>query len=320
MRRSIQARPTDAPNRWAGGLWSYQSQQFGDVTEQNGTFDGWQIACSQLGRGRFAANSDTLCIGRVTIIHDRINLPIGQDTLSPPGQVSLLFPLRSEDGWRVDGRRETGDVVALRQGQTKLLVAPGGESELLHVQAPASLVGLDGGTSTVQSRGQASDDRRLSDWLLCLLGQARAGIRYGEPSVAAFEEILLARLSTCAEAFAPIRSGRIRRSAAIDLLTGVERRLCEEDDIPETFGTLCRRRSLSADDLAAAARAAFGQSPERWYRMARLNGVHRDLRARPDGLTVTQAATRWGFFHLGRFSGEYAAFFGRQPRETLRGR
>lgn len=36
------------------------------------------------------------------------------------------------------------------------------------------------------------------------------------------------------------------------------------------------------------------------------------------GLTVTDAAVRWGFFHLGRFSADYAALFQRYPRDTLR--
>ena len=41
------------------------------------------------------------------------------------------------------------------------------------------------------------------------------------------------------------------------------------------------------------------------------------LAARP-GTTVTDTATRWGFFHLGRFAEEYAALFYELPSQTLR--
>ena len=232
--------------------------------------------------------------------------------------MSLFFPLRSEGGWRVDGRCETDAVIAMRQGLTHLLVAPGSGSELLHVEMPAALLALDTKESVIQSRRLRPEDEFLRDWLLCLLGQARTGGGLDGSAAAALEEVLLMRLSSCAGAFAPAPSQKISRSAAIDLVSQMERRLPEEDDIPETYGALCERWCLAQSEVAAATLAAFGQAPDRWYRMARLNGVHRDLRARSRGLTVTRAATRWGFFHLGRFSGDYAAFFGRHPRETLK--
>lgn len=318
MGHSIQVPSGDALNNWAGAAWSYRSQAFDDVTEQAGAVGGWQIASNQLGRGRYAALSETLSIGQITITRDRINLPIGQETISPGGRVSLFFPLRSEGGWRVDGRCETEAVIAMRQGLTHLLVAPGSDSELLHVEMPASLLALDTNEPVIQSRRLRPADEFLRDWLLCLLGQARTGGGFDTSAAAALEEVLLMRLSSCAGALAPSPGQRISRSAAIDLVNQLERALLEVDDIPETFGALCERWRLAQSEVAAATLAAFGQAPDRWYRMARLNGVHRDLRARSRGLTVTRAATRWGFFHLGRFSGDYAAFFGRHPRETLK--
>jgi AraC-like DNA-binding protein len=37
-----------------------------------------------------------------------------------------------------------------------------------------------------------------------------------------------------------------------------------------------------------------------------------------DGITVTEVAERWGFGHLGNFSGSYRKRFGESPSQTLR--
>lgn len=80
-------------------------------------------------------------------------------------------------------------------------------------------------------------------------------------------------------------------------------------------------------DLAAAAgvsirslqlgfRRTAGCGPAAFLRAVRLDRVRRELVA--GELTVTEAATRWGFSHLGRFSGEYRARFGELPSTTRR--
>jgi AraC family ethanolamine operon transcriptional activator len=49
----------------------------------------------------------------------------------------------------------------------------------------------------------------------------------------------------------------------------------------------------------------------------RLNKVRRALRAADAATTVTEAAMRFGFFHLGRFSAQYHRLFGERPSDTL---
>lgn len=87
--------------------------------------------------------------------------------------------------------------------------------------------------------------------------------------------------------------------------------------------------SYSADSLARAVgvsgRSLYrgferlrGYGPMEAVRRARLVCVHRDLAAGTPDTRVTEAAMRWGFFHLGRFSGLYLSHFGELPSETLR--
>ena len=76
---------------------------------------------------------------------------------------------------------------------------------------------------------------------------------------------------------------------------------------------------VSERGLRNAFNAVRGMSPKRCVIHDRLNDVRRALRdPRPSRATVTDIATEFGFFELGRFAGRYKAAFGETPSETLR--
>lgn len=75
---------------------------------------------------------------------------------------------------------------------------------------------------------------------------------------------------------------------------------------------------VSERSLRNAFHDIYTVSPKRYMTLWRLHQVRRALRsARSVSVTVTEVATRHGFFELGRFAGEYRAFFGETPSETL---
>jgi AraC-like DNA-binding protein len=70
--------------------------------------------------------------------------------------------------------------------------------------------------------------------------------------------------------------------------------------------------------VRAAFNKRFGMPPSAWFRVRALHGVRRELAsANPSLATVAEIATKWGFWHLGRFAGTYRRHFGEQPSETL---
>ncbi len=83
---------------------------------------------------------------------------------------------------------------------------------------------------------------------------------------------------------------------------------------------LSSRLDVSERGLRNAFNAVRGMSPKRCEIHDRLNEVRRALRDRRSAsVTVTDVATEFGFFELGRFAGRYKAVFGETPSETLRG-
>jgi transcriptional regulator GlxA family with amidase domain len=77
---------------------------------------------------------------------------------------------------------------------------------------------------------------------------------------------------------------------------------------------------ISERGLRNAFVAVRGMSPKRFVIHDRLNEVRRALTDPHAGpATVTDIATEYGFFELGRFAGRYKAAFGETPSETLRG-
>ncbi len=60
-------------------------------------------------------------------------------------------------------------------------------------------------------------------------------------------------------------------------------------------------------------------SPIAYLKLKRLEAAHRTLlAAEPLTTSVTEVATKWGFFHLGRFARDYRQLFGELPSETLK--
>jgi len=87
---------------------------------------------------------------------------------------------------------------------------------------------------------------------------------------------------------------------------------------PLSILRMARGSGLSSRTLHRVIRREHGVAPMALLRRARLARVRMDLQAPRPGTTVTTAAMRWGFSHLGRFSGLYAAHFGELPSATRR--
>ncbi len=85
-----------------------------------------------------------------------------------------------------------------------------------------------------------------------------------------------------------------------------------------TTADLARVAGVSVRALQDGFQRELGMSPVAYVRNVRLDRVHAELCERPAEVSITEVATRWGFFHLSRFSAQYRRRFGVLPSLTLR--
>ncbi|PZF57240.1 hypothetical protein DEJ23_06995 [Curtobacterium sp. MCSS17_008] len=89
--------------------------------------------------------------------------------------------------------------------------------------------------------------------------------------------------------------------------------------LPMTVADVAAVADLSIRALQDSFQRVFDTTPMAYLRDVRLTRVRDELlQLDPAATTVAEVARRWGFTHLGRFSGLYLARYGEYPKDTLR--
>lgn len=90
-------------------------------------------------------------------------------------------------------------------------------------------------------------------------------------------------------------------------------------DSPLHVPQICAAIGVSARTLRNHCVTHLGMGPNRYLRLLRLRAARRLLHAaEPGHATVTDIATRCGFWELGRFAVAYRDLFGESPSDTIR--
>jgi AraC-like DNA-binding protein len=99
----------------------------------------------------------------------------------------------------------------------------------------------------------------------------------------------------------------------------LEQVLDANSEEPLYMAELCTAVGVSYPTLRASCHEHLGMSPKRYLWLRRMHLAQRALRTtNPENATVTEIATNYGFWELGRFSVTYRSLFGESPSATLR--
>ena len=288
-----------------------------------------RMECFQLGRGKRVGLIDCADLGTRQIVRERQSVAVQKIGITPPNlcTISCCTPAAAFRFSQL-GSGE-GEQVYFMPGNTEFDI---------HVPAGArtTYITFDQDELLREARAFAPEDwEREPEDLMRLPGAKRQ----------AFESVANRWLGTMASGGAAAmarNADSMRRMMMQDVLNAVSgssgeqpatsdrggtfrvcntaRKHMEErlmDDSPPTIAEVCRHVGVSERTLQYAFRTYVDMSPLSYLRACRLNRVRSALLCPGDLTTVTEAATRYGFFHLGKFANHYRLHFGESPSSTL---
>jgi len=134
----------------------------------------------------------------------------------------------------------------------------------------------------------------------------------------AIEEALLEAMVLCLAGGHSDEVRKVHRHRAM-VMRRLEDTLREKSDEPLYMADLCAAVGATYWTLRDCCLEYLGMSPKRYLWMRRMDLARRALRrAESEKTTVTEIATNYGFWELGRFSGAYRSLFGESPSTALR--
>jgi AraC-like DNA-binding protein len=284
-----------------------------------------------LGGGRHRARLTCVDSGemRILAVHDQGGIQM-RGAVNDDALVAIFM---WGQGTQLNGQRQDVPHLLLLGPGTELSATQPGEYRYLRVglRGPALRALAKTSAQSVQPwlrrgvfkpRCSAAAEWRLQRSLLRALRFAGpATLRIGPPGpaiAAAADDVLrdlLAALGTpdgsdTSESL-PAPSRRRLVARALDFLHATP-------DEPVSVASICDGLGVMERTLQRAFQDCLGTSLRAYERERRLRAVHGAILAAGDRRSITDIAMGFGFWHLGRFSGAYAALFGCVPTETRR--
>ena len=131
------------------------------------------------------------------------------------------------------------------------------------------------------------------------------------------EQSLIEAFIACIASGAEQASGTPRRHAQV--LAAFEAVLEANADRALDMSEICAAVGVPGRTLRVCCADALGMSPKRYLDLRRMYLARRALvLAGPENESVTEIATRYGFWELGRFAAGYRSLFGETPSVTLK--
>ncbi|HEF4737635.1 helix-turn-helix domain-containing protein [Burkholderia multivorans] len=301
---------------------------FTDVNEQARAFDGWDLNYTQISGGRFHGSSSILTLGGVRLLVESLDKVILQQGAVPTDRLAFAVPLELEGHARMCGERSGRDSLHVFSSLPEFEFYSPDHHVLVNVEIePDKLQSerLRALANSLRAKVLAPVVPMSAETAETLRTLLRHMLAASTESPGARDEDVQARIEllerTVLFALSEIVqdspqatvNGRATRYWA--LVHAVQERLQDPAMCPLTIAELCVQLDMSRRTLQYAFHQALNLNPVAYLRAVRLNHVRRELRR---GESVTSAATRWGFWHLGNFAQDYRTMFGELPSVTTK--
>lgn len=298
------------------------------IDEQAALLESWNQTYCQISRGTFDGSVSSIRAGALLVLVERMNRAVFQRGCVDASRFAIGIPLQLEGHASLCGQASHRDGLHLFSGSGGFeflspdkhvvvnleiayddLVDPVLRSAMDRVR---EATGVHPGVLDV-------DPAHLHAYRLTLKGvldtvSATPSILASPQTRARFERVMIFGLADLVECRLPAVPSTM--GARNWKLVGAARELVESSpDCPLSVAELCARLGVSRRTVQYAFEEATGINPASYLRAVRLDHVRKELRVAE---SVTDAATRWGFWHFGHFSNDYREQFGELPSQTLR--
>jgi AraC-like DNA-binding protein len=282
------------------------------------------------GRGDFHAEFATVRLDRLFLQRSQETLPRTTYSATDPKLFGIIFATNPGQQIHINGLElSQRDIVAFRAGSMghnrSSTACEWGSLALTHVDLAAAGEALIGRELTAPSfthriRPPAPLLSRLSN-----LHEAAGHLAKTAPDVLAYPEVARALEQQLVHAMVSCISGgetaetRGAHHRHAVIMRRLEEVLEANPDRTLYVAELCAATGASGGTLRACCQEHLGMSPMRYLWLRRMYLARRALRmADPAGTTVTEIATNYGFWELGRFSVAYRSLFEESPSASLR--
>jgi len=303
-----------------------------NIDEQAMLLDAWNQSYCQISRGAFDGSVSSISAGGVRVLVERLNRAVYQRGHVAAQKIAVGIPFQLEGHALLCGQTSHRDGLHVFSGDggfeflspdkhvvVNLEIEPGAIADKLVRAQLDELLPLLG-----QRPGVLSVNPALLQGLRAVLRQlldtvAATPALLDDPGVInAFEKsVIFALAETLQGARASDPRGHLEAHTSRNwqLVRSVRELVEASPECPLSVAELCARFRASRRTLQYAFEETLGVNPSAYIRAVRLHHVRRGLRG---AASVTEAATRWGFWHFGNFSSEYREQFGELPSETFR--
>jgi len=311
-----------------GGL---SQHVFADIDEQAAALTGWNQRYQQLSAGVFRGGVQRLQLDGVGLFVEDLHQAVHQTGQVRPQVVALGVPALLHDDSLFCG--QPGDAAALyvfsgrdgfefRSPKRHVMLGIEVDANLFESQVLGDRAVSAPGTFAARAgllAGGAAAIGALRCLLLSAFSAAPGGLGAADPVGLALRDEVLSRLTAAIEptgdADRPQPARTVAATAQVVLADRARHLVSARLDDPPTVAELCVQLGVSRRTLQNCVHTTWGMGPLAWLNTLRLNAVRRRLKT---AVSVTDAATAYGFWHFGHFADEYRALFGELPSQTLR--
>ncbi len=301
------------------GLPKLVSSTFLDVNDQScAVSGGWDLHYAQLTCGQYSGSCSELAMRHFQVLRETNNIPLNMYSTSWPQRFVFAIPLRMQGNGSINGLNwGPGTSVIIRGDCGHEAIMP--PADVLYLAVDARVledypIVLSKSAAIVGLTSHLLDllDYSFGYTLTTLAAQVQRNIL--QEVLACVTPIVLAHLGAPGPSKLSVGRYQLVQRAREFVLD----RVGAPD--PVQIIDVCRALKVSRRTLQYSFEEVLGLNPAAYLRVLRLNRARQDLLAANDvnAVRVKDVVSRWGFWHLSRFSAEYRQLYGELPSVTLK--